>query len=130
MTEQNTVIGWSLDRDSRHALLERFPPAYAEAVADHVTLASHLDSDAQPPAPAACRIIGRADDGRGVEAMVVEIDGASARPDGGVFHITWSLDRAAGRRAVESNSVIQSQGWAAFLEPVDVTVRPARFTSS
>ena len=79
--------------------------------------------------PVACRIIGRADDDEGVEAMVVEIDGTSDRPDGSTFHITWSLDRAKGRGAIESNDVIRERGWTAFDAPVDVSVIPARFSS-
>ena len=42
---------------------------------------------------------------QGVEAMVVTIDGDTARPDGSTFHITWSL--GDGRRARESNDVLQ-----------------------
>jgi hypothetical protein len=30
------IVGWKLDRSDREALLRRFPPKYAEAVADHV----------------------------------------------------------------------------------------------
>lgn len=126
---ENIVLGWLLDREARRALLERFPPTYPDAVADHVTLRSHAAPDAAIPAPVACRIVGRADDGEGVEAMVVEIDGASDRPDGSTYHITWSLDRARGRGAIESNDVIRQRGWTAFRAPIDVSVIPARFSS-
>ena len=34
------VIGWKLDRAEREALLRRFPPRWAQPVADHVTLAT------------------------------------------------------------------------------------------
>jgi hypothetical protein len=125
----NIVLGWSLDREARRALLERFAPAYPDVVADHVTLRSHAAPDDATPAPVTCWIVGRADDGEGVEAMVVEIDGTSDRPDGSTFHITWSLDRARGRGAIESNDVIRTHGWVAFDEPVDVSVIPARFSS-
>ena len=129
MAEQKTVLGWSLDRQARRDLLERFAPAYADAVADHVTLRAGIGLDDEKPAPVACRIVGRADDGEGVEAMVVEIDGTTDRPDGSTFHITWSLDRSKGRRAGESNDVIRERGWTTFDEPVDVSVIPARFSS-
>jgi hypothetical protein len=129
MAEENIVLGWSLDRDERGALLERFAPAYPDPVADHVTLRSHVTADTPTPAPVTCRIVGRADDGQGVEAMVVEIDGTTHRPDGSTFHITWSLDRRKGRGAVESNDVIRDHGWSALDEAVDVSVIPARFSS-
>ncbi len=41
--------------------------------------------------------------------MIVELDGTVARPDGKVWHITWSL--AKGRVARESNDVIAVLGW-------------------
>ncbi len=117
-----SVIGWKLDRDERAALLQRFPPRYDQPVADHVTL--EKGAAALPPGVTA-RIVGRADDGDGVEAMVVALDGSTDRPDGSTFHITWSL--APGRRAVESNNVIRERGWERFDEPVPVSMTPARF---
>ncbi len=57
--------GWKLDRAGRAALLARFPRPYARAVADHMTLKP--DPGAPPPATTG-QIVGRADDGQGVEA--------------------------------------------------------------
>lgn len=123
MAKPGTVIGWKLCPRQRDRLLERFAPRYPRAVADHVTLASNAGDKPFPPLAAAA-IVGRADDGKGVEAMVVTINGTTDRPDGSSFHITWSL--AAGRRAVESNAVIRDFGWTAFAEPIAVTITPAR----
>ena len=109
--------GWLVDPDEREALLQRLPARYANVVAHHVTL-KFGDRQAEPPKDAQGRIVGEADDGAGVQAMVVEIGGDIARPDGGVFHITWSL--AAGRQARESNDVIASRGWRALAAPVPV----------
>src|SRR4051812_27989602 len=85
------VIGWKLDRGERDELLSRFPPRYDNAVADHVTLRAHVDPKAKLPAAAVGVIVGRSDDGQGVEAMVVQIDGSTERPDGSKYHVTWSL---------------------------------------
>ena len=98
-------------------MLEGFPPAYPGIVADHVT---HKPDDAPMPHADTGRIIGRADDGQGVEAMVVEVAGRLRRPDGGVYHITWSL--GPGREAKESNAVIAEKGWVALMTPVDVAL--------
>lgn len=117
-----SVIGWKLDRSEREELLRRFPPRYPEAVADHVTLEK---SEAPPPPDVTAKIVGRTDDGAGVEAMVVALDGSTDRPDGSTFHITWSL--GSGRRAVESNDVLRKRGWSRFDEPIPVRVTPARF---
>lgn len=124
MAKPQSVIGWKLDRMERDHLLDRFKPRYATAVADHVTLETQARDKPLPP-PVDAAIVGRTDDNRGVEAMVVTIDGATNRPDGSTFHITWSL--AEGRRAVESNDVIRDRGWARFDDPIPVTLSAGRF---
>ena len=126
MSTTASVLGWTLDRAEREELLRRFPPRYARAIADHVTLQSAASPDAPLPDPAPdAEIIGRADDGKGVEAMVVRLGGTTDRPDGSTWHITWSL--RPGRRAKESNDVIAAFGWTAFQEPVPVRLTPARW---
>lgn len=117
-----TVNGWKLDRTEREALLQRMPPRYGEPVADHVTL---QEGQASLPPEVSAQIVGRTDDGDGVEAMVVALDGSTDRPDGSTFHITWSL--APGRRAVESNHVLRDRGWTKFAQPIPVTLKPASF---
>jgi hypothetical protein len=119
------VVGWKLDRAQRAKLLHQFPPAYSGVVADHVTLQSKIARDAPLPGPAQAEIVGRADDGNGVEAMVVRLGGTTDRPDGSTYHITWSL--AAGREAKESNDVIAALGWTPFDLPMPVLLEPARW---
>ena len=106
------ILGWKLDLAGRTELLARFPPVYAETVADHVTFGRKSKAPAMPVAGRAT-VVGRADDGRGVEALVVEVNGTTGRRDGGTYHVTWSL--GPGRKAKESNEVIAAQGW----QPVD-----------
>jgi hypothetical protein len=113
--------GWLLDPAQREALLARFPPRYARVVAHHVTL-KFGDREAQAPGAVAAQIVGEADDGVGVQALVVRIDGSEARPDGGTFHITWSL--APGREARESNEVIGARGWTPLGTPAPVRLLP------
>ena len=122
MTRRESVVGWKLDRTERESLLDIYPPQYDEVVADHVTLAVG-ERDLPPDVHAA--IVGKADDGTGVQAMVVTIDGTVDRPDGSTYHITWSL--GPGREAKESNDVLREQGWDRFEQPIPVTLRPARF---
>jgi hypothetical protein len=62
---------------------------------------------------------------RGVQALVVEIDGSVTRPDGSIYHITWSLDRAAGRKPLESNAVLLS-GWHR-VRPIKIALIPRSF---
>jgi hypothetical protein len=116
------VVGWKLDRYQRRELLMQFPPVYAQPVADHVTLKSRVGADAPLPSATTGEIVGRADDGSGVEALVVEIEDTSARPGGGTFHITWSLGE--GRAARESNDVLAG-GWTPLDLPMPVLLVPA-----
>ena len=119
------VIGWKLDREQRKELLQQFPPQFPNVVADHVTLKPRSSAKAPLPEETHGEIVGRASDGKGVEAMVVRIDGTSDRPGGGTYHITWSL--ADGRRAKESNDVLAAQGWDPIELPMPVKLEPARF---
>ncbi|MDB5477440.1 MAG: hypothetical protein JWP49_2951 [Phenylobacterium sp.] len=126
MTARPGFIGWALDRAEREALLERFPPRYPQAVADHVTL-KFGDAAQRLPTETSGEIVGEADDGAGVQAMVVRIGGTTDRPDGSTYHITWSL--AAGRRAKESNDVIAARGWTPFETPTPVALEPRSYTA-
>ena len=125
----NGIIGWKLDRQQRRELLERFPPRYGNVVADHVTLKTRAATDAPLPGATAGTLVGRADDGQGVECMVVAIGGSTDRPgpeggQGGTYHITWSL--GPGRQARESNDVLAAGPWADLDEPVAIRLMPAR----
>ncbi|MFC7499711.1 hypothetical protein ACFQRC_10815 [Enterovirga sp. GCM10030262] len=120
-----TVIGWALDREQRKELLQQFPPKFDNVVADHVTLAAKAKQDAALPCERLGEIVGRVDDGEGVEALVVAIDDSTDRPDGSIYHITWSLGE--GRRARESNNVIARLGWTAIDLPMPVRLIPSRW---
>ena len=126
MAKPGTVTGWKLPADDREALLQRFPPKYANVIADHVTLRVGANAGTSlPRKPEAARIVGRADDGGSLECLVVEMDGTTDRPDGSTYHITWSL--GPGRKARESNDVLRDQGWEHLEAPVDIELDPARF---
>ncbi len=126
MAKQRSVIGWKLDRGEREQLLQRFPPRYANAIADHVTLRTNAERDPLPDSVDAA-IVGQADDGDSLECMVVTINGTTDRPDGSTFHITWSLDKSKGRKARESNDLLRDKGWQRFGRALPVTLEPARF---
>jgi hypothetical protein len=122
-----TVMGWKLDREQRIALLKRLPPVWPDVIADHITLKSDVSADEPLPSATLAEIVGSADDDDGLQAMVVAIGGTTVRPDGGTYHITWSLDRSRGREAVESNDVIAARGWQPLPEPIPIQIEPARF---
>jgi hypothetical protein len=119
------VIGWKLDRDQRTELLQQFPPRYPNVDADHVTLTVRASQSALLPEETTGEIVGRVDDGKGVEAMVVRLGGTTDRPDGSTYHITWSLKD--GRKAKESNDVLRERDWHPFDLPMPILLRPARW---
>ncbi len=103
-------VGRLLHPEDRENLLAAFPPAYPRVVARHIALEGGEPPDFPLPGEAEGFVVGVADDGAGVQALVVEIGGATRRPDGSTYHITWSL--GARRKAVESDAVVRDRGWA------------------
>ena len=124
MAKPGSVIGWLLSEDDREKLLEQFPPRYGNVVAHHVTLQLNAEREPLPKAVKA-EVVGRTDNEKGVEAMVVAIDGSTDRHDGSTYHITWSL--AGGHRARESNDVLRECGWDELDHPIPIKLEPGRF---
>ncbi|OYD80779.1 hypothetical protein [Azospirillum brasilense] len=124
MSHRRGYVGWALPERERARLLALFPPRHARTVAHHVTLAFGVAPDHPLPTDREGIIVGMADDGDGVQALVVAIAGTTDRPGGGTYHVTWSLE--PGRRPVESNAVIASLGWSP-VEPVAVRLEPRFF---
>jgi len=125
MAKPETVTGWKLPETERELLLRRFPPEYANVIADHVTLRTGATPETPLPRKPEAQVVGRADDGQSLECLVVALDGTTDRPDGSTYHITWSL--GAGRKARESNDVLRDQGWEPIEAPIPVELEPARF---
>jgi hypothetical protein len=118
------AIGWRLAPRDRRQLLDRFKPHYGKTVADHVTLSAKVASDTELPSAVSAEVVGRTDDGKGVEALVVAIAGSTDRPGGGTYHITWSLE--PGRAAKESDDVLARKSWNAIEGPMPIALIPAR----
>ena len=119
--------GWKLDEADRLSLLGRFPPLWPDVVADHITLKSSAAENEPLPEEQPAEIVGSISDGEGLQAMIVVVGDHVGRPDGGTFHITWSLDRSRGREASQSNDVIADLGWRRLPQPVPIRIIPARF---
>jgi len=114
------IAGWKLPADERRRLLPAIPSRYGRVVGDHVTLRFGTDAATPLPTETEGEVIGEADDGQGVQALVVRIDGTTARGDGSHFHITWSL--GPGRAAKESNDVIRARGWRDLYRPIAIRI--------
>lgn len=81
-----------LSDESRAQLEEKFPPLYPNFIGHHVTVAFGVPVDAEAPEDAEVKVVGSIDSGDGLQALVVSVNGNNKRPDGGRYHITWSLD--------------------------------------
>lgn len=92
-----------------------------------VTFDADAASRGSLPPNAEAAVIGLANDGVGLEALVVAIDGSCDRPDGSVFHVTWSLEADKGRKAAESNALLARLGWRKLAAPIEISLIPARF---
>ena len=125
MAKPGSVTGWKVPNEQRARLLQRFPPRYENVVADHVTLRVGANSSTPLPRHVEAQLVGRTDDGASLEALVVELDGTTDRPDGSTYHITWSL--GPGRKARESNDVLRDRGWEPLDRPIPIELEPARF---
>ena len=121
------VAGWLLHPQDRDRLLAAFPPAYRRVVAHHVTLRASVPRDFPLPSEGVGIVVGVADDGAGVQALVGEVGGTTRRPDGSTYHVTWSL--GPGRRAVESNDAIRERGWTTAAKRHRVRLEPKLFSS-
>lgn len=127
---ENLVTGWKVPSEERNRLLAVFPARFPDIVADHVTLRAGTNGNTPLPGRVSGLIVGATDDAAGVQALIVEVAGETSRSDGGTYHITWSLDRAAGRTARESNEVIARRGWQRLPHAIAVRLEPDRWPRS
>lgn len=106
-----------LDEAERAKLLGRFPPAYPDVIAHHVTYQFGVTDEDPLPPPASVYITQEADDGQGVQAFAITLDlgGVTtqiqpnfARIPQVPLHVTWSIDRAAGRAPKDSGWVVST----------------------
>ena len=121
LTEMYTA--YELDKKSRQILAATFPPKYPDFIGHHITNKMVKKNEVTLPAmPKSVRVIGYADDGEGLEALVVEVNGRKLRPDGKLYHITWSLDRSKGRKPVQSNGLVMN-GYDP-VTPIEIKAKP------
>lgn len=117
-------LAFELDKKSRRQLAKVFAPKYPEFVGHHITYKFGVSNDAKiPSVPKSVQVIGYVDDGEGIEALVVSINGSKDRPDGNTYHITWSLDREKGKKPMHSNNLIATQGFK-NVKPIKIAVKP------
>lgn len=108
-----------LTKEAHKTLLKHCPPIHPEVVGHHVTHA--FPDQAPPPDLSSIKVIGIAQNDR-IECVVVEVNGQKDRPQGGIYHITLSLNRDLGAKPVHSNRLLK-KGWKE-IEAFELTVIP------
>jgi hypothetical protein len=117
------IIGWIIEPTDLLRMRTLLPPKYVPVYSPHCTLSLGGHQYLELPGPEICKVYGKVDDDMGVEALLVSINGSKVRPDGRIFHITWSL--AEGRKPRESNDVICWNLPAALEERIEASLIPA-----
>ena len=112
-----------LDDDSRQELLTRFPPKYPSVIGHHITERFGVPESTSVPKKAILKVIGYIDSGDGLEALVVSVNGNKKRPDGGLYHITWSLDILE-YKPKDSNELLRKTQFTMIL-PEEISATPS-----
>lgn len=119
--------GYLLSDDSRELLASIFPPKNPTWLGHHITEVFGVQANhPAPEEPEIVQVIGYAEQD-GIEGFLVSIDGNTQRPKGGLYHITWSIDKSKGRKPFHTNKII---GDAERISPINISVTPKTFTQS
>jgi len=81
-----------LTDESRELLLKKYPAKYSKMIGHHVTIAFNVPLNTEIPEAADLKVFGSKDSKDGLQSLVVSVNGNFFRPDGNMYHITWSLD--------------------------------------
>ena len=83
--------GYELSEESRNKLKMLLVPIFNNFMGHHITEKFGVAADyPTPEMPDSVVVVGRAIDKKlEVDALLVEINGSSNRPDGSKYHITW-----------------------------------------
>ncbi len=115
-----------LDEESRMMLALSYPPKYSKPIGHHVTVEFGVPEGTPAPNYADVKLVGYIDSGDGLEALVVSVDGTYIRPDGNIYHITWSLDPEK-YSAKDSNELLansRSRNLWKLVLPVELATTP------
>lgn len=102
-------------------LKELFNQDYPDFIGHHITVNFGVQANAEiPPETDDIYVIGVASQD-GVQALLVSIDGNVERPNGGLYHVTWSIDKSKGKKPVDSNKIIHR---AKTVAPIKIKATP------
>lgn len=117
--------GYEISDTSRKRLLDRFGTSFPDFIGHHVTYKFGKGAEDVPPT-ADVYILGKCV-GDNIECFIVEVNGSIVRPDGKIYHLTWSLDKSKGAKPVHSNDAIEKYGFEHFDGPIKIEATPKTF---
>lgn len=112
--------GWKLTDVCRADLLQRFTPTHPDLICHHIT---HIFGSDEVPPVADLHIIGYSCN-EGIDCFVVSVDDKCIRPDGKIYHLTFSLDSAKGFKPVMSNDLLMKNTWTHLKDAIYLDVEP------
>lgn len=119
--------GYSIDGAVRDKLLERFPPMFDRVAMHHITYQYGVE-ESLPPTATVAKIIATVSNDR-AQALIVEINGTTKRPNGQTFHITVSYAASQGASAKDSNQAIAESPWEPLERPMTIPITPRWFNN-
>lgn len=111
--------------DKDRARMEKlFPPKYSKFIGHHITEQFGVPASASAPdMPEHVFVLGEADSGDGLQALIVGVNGNVNRPDGKIYHVTWSLDPDK-YKPKDSNTLIELHGFERIRGIIAIDVQP------
>jgi hypothetical protein len=118
--------GYQLTENARQELLTAVPAMFPDVIAHHVTHDYNI-SESMPPHTDSVRVVSVASNDM-IQAVIVKVLGTVTRAHGDSFyHITISIDKSAGGKAVDSNALIKDRSNWVVIAPVELAVIPTFF---
>ncbi len=118
---------YKLNAESKEMLKRVLKPAYSKFIGDHITVEFGVPANTPLPKNGRIHAVCGVDSKDGLQAIVVTVDGRYNRPDGKIYHITWSLDPDK-YKPVDSNALIERDDTRGLLitrfSPVSLNVTP------
>lgn len=120
-----SYVGWEVSSEDRAKLLSYFVPQHPDVIAHHVTLRLCGDTPQILPTATTATVVGYLRTAL-VDCVVVEIDGTDTRPDGCIYHVTISVDRAGGGKPSDSKTMLNQHGYIPCT-PFVINIEPKHF---
>jgi hypothetical protein len=121
-------VGWEISSADRSRLLGIFPPKFSKVIGHHITFQYGTDDQSAMPELHNVAVVGYVSDNKGIEGLVIAINGDTTRPDGSTYHCTWSLDpdkqynEKMTYKPVVTNLVLKTNGWLKLNTPINISV--------